>query len=230
MSDLIIFDIDGTLTTFQDEEEACFNQTVLRIFGVSEFNRDWGTYQNVTYSGFVREIMEINLGRTAYDEDFVNFENEFLQHFEPEVMSGDPAERRIPGANQMLTRLCQLENLGIAIATGNWRRVAALKLRSAGIDVERVPMATSSDAVTREEIMKTAETMAMDLNHGQPFDRVTYVGDGEWDAQASRNLNYQFIGITTKVPEAVFREYGAKAVFEDYSNLEKFIEAVIAED
>jgi len=226
MTNLVIFDIDGTLTSFQDEEETCFNQTVLEVLGVSDFNQDWGSYKNVTYSGFVFEISENHLGRAPSDEEMVKFENEFIKTYEPAIRSGDPAKREIPGANEMLTRLRQVKNLQIAIATGNWRSVAELKLNGAGINFAGIPMSTSSDALSREDIMKSAENLSAEKYGGHPFKKITYIGDGEWDARASQKLRYDFIGITTKVSEEIFQKYGSKAVFSDYTDPDAFIDAI----
>jgi len=227
MTDLAIFDIDGTLTTFQDEEEECFNKTVLDIFSVSDFSRDWGSYKNVTYSGFVIEIMQKQLDRSPSETEFEKFEDAFIKLYGPIVRAGNPIKREILGANEMLTQLREIENLQLAIATGNWRRVAELKLGGARVDITGIPMATSNDALSREDIMISAYQMAADLNGGQSFEKVTYVGDGEWDAKASKNLNYDFIGITTKISKEVFDKYGAKAVFKDYSDPAAFLEALL---
>ena len=227
MTDLAIFDIDGTLTTFQDEEEVCFSQSLLDLFGISKYNRDWGSYKNVTYSGFLFEIIQEHLGRSPSEVDIQSFEETFIKLYEPAARSGDPTERVIPGANEVLLRLRGIENLQLAIATGNWRRVAELKLAGARIDIAGIPMSTSSEAISREDIMISAQTIAIDLNSGQSFDKVTYIGDGEWDAKASKNLKYDFIGITTKLSKEVFDSYGAKAVFKDYSDPDAFLDALL---
>ena len=75
-----------------------------------------------------------------------------------------------------------------------------LKLTAVGIDVERIPMATASDASSRAEIMKLAEQRAVSA---APFLSKTYFGDTPWDLQASRALGYSFVGVGSSVEHTV---------------------------
>jgi phosphoglycolate phosphatase-like HAD superfamily hydrolase len=44
----------------------------------------------------------------------------------------------------------------------------------------------------------------------------TYVGDGAWDVQASRELNWEFIGIASGPRAAQLRRAGATLVRENF--------------
>ena len=84
----------------------------------------------------------------------------------------------------------------IAFATGGWRETAEMKLRSAGIEFEGLPFATSSEAAARTEIMRLAERRAGVYGR---FTRRTYFGDAPWDRNASAELGYDFLAVGDRV-------------------------------
>ena len=67
-----------------------------------------------------------------------------------------------------------------------------MKLRAIGLDPETLTLSSGSDAISRVEIMQIAADRAL---AGRPADRKTYLGDGAWDRDASRQLGWDFIGI-----------------------------------
>ena len=95
-----------------------------------------------------------------------------------------------------MAALESLPEVSMALATGGWEETARMKLRAAGLDRYSVPLASSSDALTRVEIMQIAETRALG---GRSANRRTYFGDGIWDKRACEKLGYEFIAIGDKV-------------------------------
>ena len=91
----------------------------------------------------------------------------------------------IPGARSLISRLQAIPGLSIAIATGGWRETAELKLAHVGIQAAQIPLATSSEAQARVDIMRRAEQLA---GSGLRFERRTYFGDTQWDRKASAGL------------------------------------------
>ncbi len=64
-----------------------------------------------------------------------------------------------------------------------------MKLKSAGIDISEIPIASSSDHSSRTEIMKLAMRKAKITNEH----KVSYFGDAKWDQEACHKLGFNFI-------------------------------------
>jgi phosphoglycolate phosphatase-like HAD superfamily hydrolase len=58
------------------------------------------------------------------------------------------------------------------------------------------------------------------------FETVTYIGDGVWDGIASKQLDYQFIGIGIGNRANDLWANGAKNVFPHYQNLAEIMSSL----
>lgn len=86
-----------------------------------------------------------------------------------------------------------------------------MKLQYAGFDLRGIVIFSSDDGDDRLEIMRKCLQ-----GLGDSFDRIVYIGDAEWDLQASKDLNWDFIGIGTRLK-------GKSDVWvKDYSNDDAF--------
>jgi phosphoglycolate phosphatase-like HAD superfamily hydrolase len=128
----------------------------------------------------------------------------------------------IQGAGEMLEKLVSLSHIYVSLATGAWRESAVLKLNAAGLEIEHLPMASSSDAVSREEIMIISQKRACPAYRVDLFDSVAYVGDGIWDLHAARSRGYHFIGVGTGSHATRLKDEGAEYVVPDFRNIEEF--------
>ncbi|PJA43470.1 MAG: HAD family hydrolase, partial [Verrucomicrobia bacterium CG_4_9_14_3_um_filter_43_20] len=66
---LVIFDIDGTLTDSDELDEVCFIKAVKDFWDIDTFNTDWESYGNYTDSFVLREIAKEHLGREPHREE-----------------------------------------------------------------------------------------------------------------------------------------------------------------
>jgi phosphoglycolate phosphatase-like HAD superfamily hydrolase len=105
--------------------------------------------------------------------------------------------REIPGSAAFIGAFLNDPDWGIAIATGNWRRIAAHKLHRARISCTDRPLACADDATTREGLLELAMTRAR-KHYGMEFDLVVSVGDAPWDARAAAALGVPFIGVGSR--------------------------------
>jgi len=197
MTHLVMFDIDGTLVDSAGFDGDLFASAVSDVLRI-EVDRTWRSYRNVTDSGVLGEVIAqhgVDAARAApaVKDRFVTLVREYL-----DSSGGSVAE--IPGASALISRLRASGDFRVAIATGGWRETALLKLAHVGIDAASIPIATSSDAEARTDIMRIAEKLA---GTGRPFDRKTYFGDAPWDRMASAELGYRFVAIGSKVEHAV---------------------------
>ena len=195
---LVCFDIDGTPVSSADFDADLYEQAVRDVLGL-DLNPDWSQYKNVSDSGILEEILEsipdpekrIHLGRQVQSA-FLNSTRQYIER-NPRLI------KEIPGAKALVETLGEFPNVGICIATGGWAETAKLKLRAIGLDPTNIPMATSSDAVKRTDIMKLAESRA---TKGLVARR-TYFGDGHWDKEAAAELGYNFVAIGGRVDHHV---------------------------
>jgi phosphoglycolate phosphatase-like HAD superfamily hydrolase len=213
---LVVFDIDGTLTRTDDIDEVCYVAAVSEVLSITDMDTDWTHYPHVTDSAILRQVVQLSLGRDVLVEEMDRVRQCFRQNLEDAFRRQPRSCLPVDGGPEMLRQLA--EQMAVALATGGWEATARLKLEWAGYDIMDVPLASSSDADTREEIMRIAERRARE-KHGVPrFDTITYVGDGVWDARAAANLGWRFVGVGTGEQAARLEREGAFAVIDHYSS------------
>lgn len=212
-----MFDIDGTLTRTDDVDEVCYVAAVSEVLSISGIDTDWTNYPHVTDSAILRQIVQSSFGREVLPEEIDRVCQCFRRQLE-DAFRQPGSCLPVEGGPEMLRHLAGQSDLAVALATGGWGPTARLKLERAGYDIADIPLASSSDACTREEIMRTAELRARD-RHGVPgFDTITYVGDGVWDARAAASLGWRFLGVGTGERAARLEREGAVAVIDHYSS------------
>ena len=212
---LVVFDVDGTLTRTNDVDEVCYVAAVSEVLSIPDVDNDWTHYLHVTDSGILRQVVQSSLGRNVLPMEMDRVCQCFHRRLEDAFREPDSC-LPVDGGPAMLRQLAERSDLAVAIATGGWESTARLKLDRAGYDIRGIPLASSSDADAREEILRIAERRARD-RHGAPgFETITYVGDGVWDARAAASLGWRFLGVG-KQPDLLRRE-GAIAVIDHYLN------------
>ena len=196
----IIFDIDGTLTDTTEIDDRCFTQAIEDIFGFRSFETNYGHYENTTDSGIIDQLFREREGRSFTTEERDKFISHFCNLLEEAYAKDKHHFREINKAGKILDVLCQQEDLSIGLATGGWRESATFKLRCAGINIDGCTAASfAQDAMARRDIIG-ATIRKMDEHHQQQMTPagIIYVGDGNWDYQATRQLGIGFIGIANK--------------------------------
>jgi phosphoglycolate phosphatase-like HAD superfamily hydrolase len=74
--------------------------------------------------------------------------------------------------------------------------------------------------------MKCAYQRSIEFYQQPQFESVTYIGDGIWDAVASQQLNYHFIGIGSGDRMGDLLATGARHVFPNYHNLSEIMSKI----
>lgn len=183
----VILDIDGTLLHSFDEDDRLYRQAVSQVLGPVRF-REMSEYEHVSDSGILAEVFLDNAIQ-ADPETIEAIRHRFFEALEQHVARHGPFAE-IPGARDFVRRLKQSPRHACAIATGSWRPSALLKLRTAGFEIDDLPLATSDDATTRCDIL----SHALAALEG-PIAAVTYYGDGSWDRKACASLGWRFRGV-----------------------------------
>ncbi len=186
----VIFDIDGTLLQSAAVDDELYRCAVREVLGDVILRPNLHEYDFVTDTGILTQVFDDN-GIQAGDVNDVKLA--FVHLLQKYVDKHGPFEE-IPGAGAMLQRMRASPEHAPAMATGGWRESAELKLKSAGIYFDDIPLATSNDAAERTAIMR----IALARLRLEPAS-VTYYGDGPWDRDACAALGWNFIAVGTEL-------------------------------
>ncbi len=221
---LVMFDIDGTLTSSFEYDRECFVSAIRDAIGTEDVDSDWSNYRHVSSTGITMEAIERHTGKTGSEEEMKRVESRLMFHLEQRYKECREDFIEVPGAKLMLDKLQEMDHIAISLATGCWADEALFKLDHSGFNLSSVPMASSNDAIAREEILKASLQKVKESNGIQEFKSVTYVGDGIWDLNSALKLGYNFIGIGERLRP--LKGNGLRHVHEDYMDIDAFIKSL----
>ena len=204
-----IFDIDGTLVDSFGFDDACYISAIREVLGEVYIHNDWSRYKNVTDTGSLRQIMEEN--KIQEKEQIMEVRIKFGELIRQYLQNGGKCLPK-GGAIYLINKLLAEADYEVGFATGGWRHTAKMKLRHAGFNLKNTILTSSDDGDERVVIMKKC---LLQLDHC--FQRVVYIGDAEWDMQATKTLGWHFIGIGARLKGKC--EYWV----EDFSNYNTFM-------
>ncbi len=210
----IIFDIDGTLVESFGFDDACYVAAVREVLGDVYIHDDWSQYKNVTDTGSLRQIMEEN--KIQEKEQIKEVRTKFGELIRQYLQNGGKCLPK-GGAIHLINKLLDAEDYEVGFATGGWRHTAKMKLQHAGFNLKNAILTSSDDGDERVVIMKKCL-----LQLGHCFQRVVYIGDAEWDMQATKTLGWHFIGVGSRLKGKC--EYWV----EDFSNCNTFMKMLCA--
>jgi phosphoglycolate phosphatase-like HAD superfamily hydrolase len=196
---LVMLDIDGTLTQSYDYDKEIFGLAIGEVLGCPPVDADVNGYLDKTSTGVTEEAIRRITGTNHNPGQIAEVKRNVLRRLEKMYQRSPETFGEVPGAGRFLEQLRRLEGVGIAIATGCWRDEALFKLEASGLNVAGIPMATSDDDRKRTRIMQRAVESGLAFYASPKFERVVYLGDGTWDMQEAHSLGYGFIGIGPRV-------------------------------
>lgn len=189
---LIVFDIDGTLTRSEYQHQLAYVNS-MKAIGIKEIDQNWKRYTHHTDS----YILKVN-----YEQNFITpFDLKNVPDFESNmttIMEGLDQVKAISGASTFIDYLRNEKKYAITFATGSFRKPAILKLNQANLWFDERLLACSNEYYSREEIVRDAIEKAKDFYNVEEFEHVISIGDGIWDLKTARNLKLKFIGIGAK--------------------------------
>jgi phosphoglycolate phosphatase-like HAD superfamily hydrolase len=245
---MVVLDLDGTLTQTVGVDDRCFVRAIDEALGLSgRYPTDWSTYEHVTDTGLINEIVRRAMRREATPIDHERVRERFLELLREQAASTAGAFRATPGAPELLARLASDNRFGVAIATGAWRASAALKARAADLDLTPFPLACADDAQSRADIVLLAISRSLAQLHRQTTHQrrgcavrnrsvlssarerlgtVVIVGDAVWDARCARSLGINFVGLRADGDDRALRAQGATCVLRDFRDTDAAIDAL----
>ena len=220
MAQLVMFDVDGTLTRSIRADGVCYAQAMSEYLDM-EIDTDWSAYRHSTDSGIAQELFA-RAGRPPPTTRDIERIRRRLLGLLADALRADPCEcAPVSGAGSLIERLRTTPEVNVSIATGAWEDSARLKLRHAELPVSDLPFASGDDAAAREEIMTISLQRALQQAGVSAFDHVTYVGDQIWDVVAAQTLGFDFVGVAVGVGADSLRTAGAEVVVRDFTSAER---------
>jgi beta-phosphoglucomutase-like phosphatase (HAD superfamily) len=204
---IVLFDIDGTLTESNEIDSICFADAFRDVFGV-EIDTNWGSYQHTTDSGIVVEALRRLRGHEADAREIALHRTRFMQLLAERMTELN----EVPGAAAFLDEL-QTRDWRPVLCTGAWSDSAKLKLMRASLPTG-LPLASCDDNIAREDILQRGIALA----GGDGDDVIVSFGDAPWDVRAAAKLKLPFIGIAAGTRAESLRRSGAAEVFDDFED------------
>jgi phosphoglycolate phosphatase-like HAD superfamily hydrolase len=194
INNLVIFDVDGTLTDTMDIDTACFAETIYELYPGITINTNWESYQNSTDTGFLLEIFNTHFSREPTKEELNQIQTCFFNRLTSVFYQQSITCTPLKGALTIFEKLKAI-NWQVAIATGCWQQSALLKLKAAKISHNYIPMGHGGDGFRREDIIHSAVEKAKKAYKVQDYQNIVYIGDRNWDKKAAYDAGVEFIGI-----------------------------------
>ena len=210
---LIVFDIDDTLTNSEYQHQLAYVNTMIE-FGITEINQNWRAYKHHTDSYILKKNYENNF--------YEKFDISFIEGFEnrmTEIILSLEKVSEIKGAKSVIDCLNGRADYAVALSTGSLLKPALIKLNQSGIKHNKELVVGSNGIYEREGIVEEAIKRARDFNQVKLFDNIIAVGDGIWDLKTAQNLGLHFIGIGMK-NYADFAKENVKVHIENWSGFD----------
>lgn len=219
----VIFDIDGTLLYSNKIDSLCFAQTYEKIYGHPFPTIDWANYPHVSDTTIFETVIKEKFERVPSTSEIEDFTNDYVALLEDKRQNNPHDFREVPGARMMVEHLLDDDRYIVGIATGGWKRPAAVKLKHVSIDHTHIYDSYADGLYTREDILQASIDQAQQYHE---IERMVYIGDALWDVRTTRNMALNFIGIRHKGDAHILKSAGATHILENYRDQDKFLETL----
>ena len=219
MRRVILFDIDGTLVWGGPAKEA-FCDAMLETFGTM------GAVEDVSFAGktdpqIARELLAgVGIGDSAIEDGFPALFDRYTEKL-AERLVDDPVSV-LPGVAELLDALSEIDDVGLALLTGNIVRGAELKLTSAGLWGHFALGSYGSDHEERDALAGIALERAREA-WGSTIEAgdTVVVGDTPRDVSCGINGGTRTLAVATgHFSIQQLRDAGPDHAIEDLSNTE----------
>jgi phosphoglycolate phosphatase len=231
MLKLVLFDVDGTLLHTSGAGRRAIHAALAEEFGTAP-PEQLVRFDGKTDPQIVRELLLATHHPGADDATRIAAVcRRYVGLLETELAHGGHATTVYPGVRELLDLLDARGDAVIGLLTGNLADGARLKLQAAGIVYERFRVgAFGSDHHDRTALPMIAAARAAAILGRTPHGAdIVILGDTPADMTCGREVAARAIGVATgRYSPADLAEAGAYAVFDDFSDPARVLDAIFA--
>lgn len=225
---LVLFDIDGTILWSDGAGRRAMTAALTHVFG-NAGPTDY-RYDGKTDLQIVRDLMRLE-GHTedSIDERMARVVEQYLHGLERELGEGLHTHL-FEGIPELLDALEARDDVLLGLLTGNVHEGAALKLRSAGIDMSRFKVgAFGSDHHHRPELPAVAQRRAREeLGLEIPGSAMVVIGDTPADIECGRAIGARAIGVATgRYTVDELQSHAPMAVFPTLADTDEVMRVIL---
>jgi len=218
---LVIFDVDGTLTTTSSMDEEIL-VTSLRAMNIKVDEIDLSTFDVVTDIGVFHQLFMENFNREPEREEIQEFKKTFKQNLKKMFKKRLDEFEPLDGVQELIHSLNKKDDWYYVLTTGGWKFDAKFKLDASGFYTKDFLISSSSNGFSREEIIQKAIEKARKKAGVKKFSRIVYFGDAAWDLKAAARLKIPFVGVEGEGVKAKRKALGDFFILREYPGYKKF--------
>jgi phosphoglycolate phosphatase len=226
---LVLFDIDGTLLLSDGAGRRAIMRALGEVYGATG-PRDYH-FDGKTDPQIVRELMRLaGLQDDHIDAHMQRLFSRYVQCLHEELRRPGHRAYALPGVPALLDALEDEPDVTLGLLTGNLRQGAEAKLQAVGLETDRFRVgAYGSDHERRPELPAVALARAKaELGIEFPGTHVVVIGDTPADLTCGLGVGARAIGVATgRFSVADLTEHNPMAVFEDLTNTERVVRAIV---
>ncbi len=222
---LFLFDLDGTLLLSGGAGLRAMETVFMDLFNLP------GAFEGIRPDGKIdpaifREIIKHREVDVAdLDEAVARLSKEYIKELEKEMPISKEAVL-MPGMPQLLEKLSSMEDVQLALLTGNLEKGARIKCARFDLNKYFPFGAFGSDHENRAELVRiSAKRAAAYIDKPVPLDKnIVVIGDTPRDVECGQAYNATTVAVATgNYSLEQLEKTGADFLFEDFSDTEKVI-------
>jgi phosphoglycolate phosphatase-like HAD superfamily hydrolase len=195
VSQIVLFDIDGTLITSGRAGARGMDAAFEALYGVP------GALNGVSLAGrtdhaIVSEVLRA-IGREPTRDSIRALRDAYLGHLPGELAKPHPDARVLPGVGAVLDALSTRDDVAVGLLTGNFERGAAIKLGHFDLWSRFAFGAFGDDHADRRDLVPIAIAEAARLGVVVPAAQVVVIGDTPLDIDCARHHAARSVGVAT---------------------------------
>lgn len=229
MEKLLLFDIDGTLTSTGGAGVRSLTRAFEELFGISQ------AFRSISMSGktdplIVEEALNLH-GLDYHQDDITRLQERYIRVLTEEIKKDAPGKRLMPGIRELLTCCAAQKNCILALLTGNWKFGAAVKLNYFDIAHFFQFGVFADDSAIRSEMVPIALKRCRLLTGKEPeIAQVYVIGDTPRDVQAAAPHGVVTVAVATgKYSMSELQVFQPDYLFQDFSDFMGFCR-IVSED
>ena len=230
MQRLVLFDVDLTLIATTEYNLLSLNSAFEQVHGIPD------AFNDVVFGGgldlpLMTEMFRkwgLTKGNPNKLPDLSEFKAVYFDHLVRRLETWTDGFI-CPGARDLLEALAREPGVQMGLETGNFREAAFIKLRRFGLDTFFEEGGFGGDWMTRTEVVADAIAKCQALS-GRVYDpgEIFLIGDSPSDVEAGKANGINTVAVATgRCNTETLRALGPTFVFEDLSDTEKVLEALL---